>query len=464
MFANYDAVIRFIKRKRVAEVDLKYVDLEGKIHHLSIPSNSVTTKRLEEGEGIDASSVTGLGSVENADAVIIPDLKTGFIELVNGTHTVSFFCDVCDCHTHQPLRSCSRGVVKRAQKYLQGTKIAANLMVSPEFEFHLFDRISLDIRGLSSSFSVLSPESIEGRKSSGSWVEKDGGYHVDQPNDILYPVRKEISSVLERAGVKVKYHHHEAGGPSQVEIEVYFKPLVETSDDIVKSKYLIRRCSEEMGKVAVFLPKPLNGMAGNGMHVHFFLERDKRSMFYSKGGFENLSKKALYFIGGIIKHGRAITGIACPSTNSFRRLIPGFEAPITLSYSVANRSAAIRIPLYVRDRNKKRVEFRISDATTNPYLFLSALLLAGIDGIKGKIDPGRPTDINLFEKRAQHLTPIPETLDEALRYLDKDRKFLLQGGVFDEGIIDEWIKVKREGIQRMRKSVHPVEYELYLNI
>lgn len=464
MFKKTNDVITFIKKKNVEEIDLKYVDLEGRLHHLTLPANKVNKKSFEEGEGIDASSLQGFASVESADAVIIPDIRTGFLDVVKRSKTISFICDVCDCEKRKSIPSCPRGLAKRAEKYLRKTGIADDFIASPEFEFHIFDKVSFNIKGDRSLFKVISSEAPLDEDNACSWIREGGGYHIEEPFDKLHSIRCKITEGLEDAGIPVKYHHHEGGGPSQVEIEVLFKPLLGTADDIVKAKYLIRKISEQSGKIAIFLPKPLNIMSGNGMHIHLYLEKSKKSIFYDKEGLEDLSKSALYFIGGIIKHGRAITGFACASTNSFRRLIPGYKAPVLFSYSAANRSAAIRIPLYVSEPTQKRIEFRISDATSNPYLLLSSLLLAGIDGIKNKIDPGRPSNINLYKKKIAGLTPIPDSFEEALGSLDVDREFLKQGDVFNDRVIDEWLRIKREDIKRVRKSVHPIEYELFFDI
>jgi glutamine synthetase len=337
------------------------------------------------------------------------------------------------------------------------------LVAGPEFEFHVVDDIEFGCTNYGISFAVLSPESTSDPEK-GLWIQKDGGYHSEEPFDALHDIRSEIARTLSVSGEGVRYHHHEAGGPSQVEIEGVMKPLLAAADGVEKAKYLIRKAADRAGKVAIFLPKPLNAMSGNGMHVHLFLKKGRKNVFYDPKGMEGLSRIALHFIGGIMKHGPALTGLACGSTNSFRRLLPGYEAPVVLSYSSANRSAAIRIPAYARTASEKRIEFRISDATANPYLLFSALLLAGMDGVRRKMDPGQPAVTNLFTNASKGFLPIPHSLSDALHALDVDRSFLKQGKAFNDTIIDEWIRIKRESITRVRETVHPIEYELYHDI
>ena len=464
MFKTSNAVIKYIKEKSISEVDLKYTDLLGRWHHLTVPANASVKKVIKEGEGIDASSHKGFASVEGSDAIIIPDIKTGFLDTGKNRKTLSFICDVCDCLKRKPISTSPRGIAKKAVKYLKKTGFADNLFASPEFEFHIFDRLSFDIGGYGSHFEVSSAEAPYDENNPVSFIKKDEGYHAEEPFDRLYEIRGKISKGLEEAGIPVKYHHHERGGPSQMEIEVYFKPLLATADHIMKAKYLIRVIAARFNKTAVFLPKPLNGVSGNGMHIHLYLAKNKKSVFFDKNGIEGLSKIALHFIGGILKHGRAITGFACASTNSYKRLTPGYEAPVFFSYSGANRSAAIRIPLYVTKPSEKRIEFRISDASANPYLLLSTLLLAGIDGIKNAVDPGKPANVDLYKNRPSGLKMIPESLEQALNSIDEDREFLNQGNVFNDNIIDKWLTIKGLEVKEVKETVSPIDYKLYFDL
>lgn len=464
MFKKIEDIFGVIEEEAIEEVDLKYVDLEGKLHHLSLPGNSIDEKVFQDGVGIDASSMRGFASVEDADAVIIPDIKTGFLDEGKEASTLSFICDICDCESRKPVSFSPRTIASKCEKYLKKMGIADNLLASPEFEFHIFDGVSFNIDKYHAVFTAISPEIVEEGGDHLTWVKDDEGYQVEEPFDKLHSLRLEITRAFESSGIPVKYHHHEGGGPSQMEIEVFFKTLLETSDDIIKGKYLARKIVSRFGKKAVFLPKPLNFVSGNGMHIHLFLEKKGKSIFFDSDGIEQLSQKALHFIGGIMEHGRAITSFSCASTNSYRRIIPGYEAPVCFSYSPANRSAAIRIPAYVSSPDEKRIEFRISDATANPYLLLSALLLAGIDGINKEIDPGRPSNVNLYQKDIKGLKAIPGSLEEALENLDKDREFLKVDGLFNDSIIDRWIKMKKEDMRRIRGSVHPLEYELFFDI
>jgi glutamine synthetase len=463
MFRNSEDVLSYIRKKSIEEVDFKYTDIEGRWHHLTIPAGKISKSQFKNGEGIDASSIGGFGKVEDADALIVPDIASGFIDAGKSLATVSFICDVCRCETGEPIPCCPRSVAQRAETFLKKSGVADTFLASPEFEFHIVDDIEFECSNYGISFAVLSPESTSDPEK-GLWIQKDGGYHSEEPFDALHDIRAEMTKALLTAGEEVKYHHHEAGGPSQVEIEVFFKPLRAAADGVEKGKYLIRKVANRAGKVAIFLPKPLNAMSGNGMHVHLFLKKARKNVFYDKKGIEGLSRTALHFIGGMMKHGPALTALACGSTNSFRRLLPGYEAPVVFSYSAANRSAAIRIPTYVQAAAEKRIEFRISDATANPYLLFSALLLAGLDGVRKKLDPGQPAHVNLFENASKGFLPIPHSLSDALHQLDGDRTFLKQGNVFSDAIIDEWIRIKRDSITRVRETVHPIEYELYHNI
>jgi glutamine synthetase len=464
MFKKIKDIFNFIEEEAIEEVDFKYVDLEGKLHHLSLPVSTVDEEVLKNGMGIDASSVRGLASVEDADAIIIPDIKSGFLDMGKQASTLSFICDICDCESRKPISFSPRTIARKCEEHLKKMNIADNLLASPEFEFHIFDGVSFNITKYHAAFTAVSPEIVEEGGDYLTLVKDGEGYQVDEPFDKLHSLRLEITRAFKSSGIPVKYHHHEGGGPSQMEIEVFFKGLLETCDDIIKGKYLVRKISNRFGKKAVFLPKPLNFVSGNGMHIHLFLEKKGKSIFFDKKGKEKLSSIALNFIGGIIEHGRAITSFACASTNSYRRLVPGYEAPVVFSYSSANRSAAIRIPTYVSSSDEKRIEFRISDATANPYLLLSALLLAGMDGIEKGIDPGNPSDVNLYKKNIEGLKAIPGSLEEALYNLDKDRNFLKKDGIFNDSVIDEWIKLKKEDIKHIMDSVHPLEYELFFDI
>lgn len=464
MFKKMKDVFGFIEEEAIEGIELKYVDLEGKLHHLSLPVDSVDENVFQNGMGIDASSIRGFASVEDADAVIIPDIKTGFLDMGKQVSTLSFVCDICDCENREPVCFSPRTIARKCEEYLRKMDTADNLIASPEFEFHILDGLSFNIAKYHASFAAISPEIVEEGGDYLKWVKDGEGYQVDEPFDKLHSLRLEITRAFQSSGIPVKYHHHEGGGPSQMEIEVFFKTLLETSDDIIKGKYLVRKISERFGKKAIFLPKPLNFVSGNGMHIHLFLEKKGKSIFFDSDGIEQLSSIALNFIGGIMEHGKAITSFACASTNSYRRLIPGYEAPVCFSYSSANRSAAIRIPAYVSSSSKKRIEFRVSDATANPYLLLSALLLAGMDGIKNKIDPGKPSEGNLYNSDVKGLKTIPGNLEEALESLDKDRDFLKVDEIFSDSIIDEWIKLKTEDIIKLKGSVHPLEYELFFDI
>ncbi len=356
------------------------------------------------------------------------------------------------------------------------TGIADEMRIGPEFEFYVFDHVSYECSPHKVGFSIDAEQAIWNSGESeyqnlGYKVPLKGGYHITPPQDVLYDLRARMCLLMEANNIPVKYHHHEVGGPGQMEIEVEFGGLREMADRTMLTKYLIKNLAFAEGKTVTFMPKPLFGEAGNGLHVHMHLFKDNEPLFFDPDGYSQLSKEALYFIGGLLKHAPALLAFTNPSTNSYKRLVPGYEAPVSVCFATANRSAVIRVPAYAKSPAQKRFEFRSSDATCNPYLAYSAMLMAGLDGIRSKIDPTAegfgPYDINLYklppEEQAK-IKGLPRSLDEALDALEEDHDFLLAGGVFPQRLIDIWIENKRQEARRVNDIPHPLEFELYYDL
>ncbi|MBI4292788.1 MAG: type I glutamate--ammonia ligase [Betaproteobacteria bacterium] len=473
MFQTFEQARRFVDERGIQMVDLKFSDLWGRWHHLTIPSSQFVPELMEEGVGFDGSSV-GLKSVKAGDMVMVPDLSTGVIDPFWDMPTLSFICTTLEADTHDVFPNDPRNIAMRAEAYMRETGIADESRWGPEFEFYVFDNVSYESGVNRAGYRVDCGEadwhSAEGGH--GHYIPLHGGYHAIPPKDQLYNLRAAMSIHLEAMGVPVKYHHHEVGGPGQAEIETPMMKLVQAGDAAMTVKYVTKMTAHKIGKTVTFMPKPLYGEAGSGMHFHQHLYKKGRNLFYDPKGYGCMSQTALYYIGGLLSHGAALLGITNPSTNSYRRLIPGFEAPINAFFSLGNRSAAVRIPKYATQPDAARMEFRPPDATCNMYLALAAQLLAGLDGIRRKIDPTKagfgPIDENIFSwSEAQRATikAFPTSLDEALAALETDQEFLLAGGVFSKEMIRQWIDHKRdfESLQ-VRNRPHPYEMNLYFDV
>jgi glutamine synthetase len=475
MFSSARELIKFINNSKIDMLDFKATDLRGKMRHVTIPASRVTEKMLEEGVGIDGYSY-GFVNIERSDMVLIPDIKTAFIDPFYDVPTVSVFSNIWsvegdECHHPQ----CPRNIAKKTEKYLYESKIGDIMLLGPEYEFYVFDNVEYLNEARGSSYSIFTksqPLTSDPSRYDGYKMAAKGGYHACNPQDSLYEFRSQASLLLEKCGVAVKYHHHEVGGGGQVEIETAFDSITKMADATMLVKYIVFNLAKKMGKTATFMPKPIYGEAGSGLHVHFKLLEDGKNLFYDAKGYSGLSKTALNFIGGILKHAGAVTAFANPSTNSYKRLVPGFEAPTCVAFATSNRSAAIRIPGYVKSMEDKRFEFRSQDATCNPYLSFSALVMAGIDGILNKIDPTKagygPFDVNLYELPAaeqKKLQFLPHSLNEALEELKKDNAFLNKGGVFPKELIPNWVSIKtKEDVMPMQNRPHPYEFELYYGL
>lgn len=472
---NKEKLLNMIAEHEIKAIDLKYCGLDGKWYHITFPARRIEFV-LEHGVPFDGSSIPGMSSVESGDMVLMPDLSTAAIDPFYQTATLRMICSICDAATRIGIKKDPRSVALRAQKYLESTGIADTSLWIPELEFHLLDSIEYSSDRYWAGYTISSSECKDSLPE--DFDDIDGlsqqgvkGYHMDTPFDRFYNIRQEMVDTMEEFGIKIRYHHHEVGLSSQQEIETELLQFPKICDDAMVMKDIIRRTALENGFTATFMPKPIYEQAGNGMHFHIMLHKKGKNIFYKKGGYADLSKEAIWFIGGILKHGKAVVAFTNPSTNSYKRLLPGFEAPVKLFYGLANRSAAIRIPKYGNTEATKRFEFRTGDATCNPYLAMSALLLAGLDGIKHKIDPAEfnlgPFDDNVFswtEEQKSHLASIPADLKEAMLALQEDHEFLLAGGVFNEELIQSHIKMKLEEHYAVSRRPHPHEMMLYYNL
>ncbi len=473
MFKNFDEARQFVEREQIQMVDIKFCDLWGRWHHLTIPASQFTPDLMEKGIGFDGSSV-GLKSVKSGDMVLVPDLSTGFIDPFWEVATLSFISATREADTHAIFANDPRNIALRAEEYMLQTGIADRSMWGPEFEFYIFDSVSYEY-GINRASYVLESAEADWNSAKGGhghYIPLHGGYHAIPPKDQLFNLRADMSIKLEKMGVPVKYHHHEVGGPGQLEIETPMMGLMQAGDATMKIKYVTKMTAHQRGQTATFMPKPLYGEAGSGMHFHQHLFKGDVNVFYDPAGYGTLSQTALFYIGGLLTHGPALLGFTNPSTNSYRRLVPGYEAPVNAFFSLGNRSAAIRIPKYANQPDTARFEFRPPDAAGNVYLMLAAQLMAGLDGIRRKIDPTAagfgPFDKNIFamtdEERAQ-IKGLPTSLDEALDALEADHAFLTEGEVFAGEMIQQWIDYKRKHeAMEIRNRPHPYEMSLYFDV
>ena len=461
-------VLKIIKENDVKFIDFRFTDPRGKEQHTAIPVAMFEEDIFEDGQPFDGSSIAGWKGISASDMLLMPDASTAVIDPFTEESTLNLRCDIVEPDTMSGYERDPRSVARRAEAYLQSTGIADTAYFGPEPEFFVFDdvRWSTEMQGM--SYAINSDEAawssnkkIEGGNT-GHRPAVKGGYFPVPPVDSLSDLRATMCLVLDQMGVTPEVHHHEVGTAGQCEIGTKFDTLVKRADQTQILKYVVLTVAHQYGRTATFMPKPIVGDNGSGMHVHQYLFKDGNNMFAGElyGG---LSEMALFYIGGIIKHSRAINAFANASTNSYKRLVPGFEAPVMLAYSARNRSASIRIP-YVGNPKGRRIEVRYPDPTGNPYLTFSALMMAGLDGIQNKIHPGDAADKDLYDLPAEEAANIPQvcaSLDEALEALDADRGFLTAGGVFTDDQIDGYIKLKMEEVTRMRMSTHPVEFDMY---
>lgn len=466
-----ESVVQSIAERDVAFVDFRFTDTLGREHHLTVPGHTVNEDRLESGIAFDGSSLPGWKNIEASDMLLIADPSTMRMDPFREEPTMIITCDVVEPNDLKGYARDPRSLAKRAQAYLQATGLGDTAYFGPEPEFYVFDSVSWD-DGLSGSFVNIVAEhapwsrglGLDGRNQ-GHRPGKQGGYVPVPPVDAFHDMRSEMSILLEQQGVPVEIHHHEVGGSGQLEIGTRFTTLVERADWNQIMKYTIHNVAHVYGKTATFMPKPVVGEAGSGMHVHQSIWKGGQNLF-AGDGYAGLSEFALYYIGGIIRHARALNALTNPSTNSYKRLVPHFEAPVKLAYSARNRSASIRVP-YVSNPKGRRIEARFPDALANPYLAFSALLMAGLDGVQNRIHPGDPADKNLYDLPPEEDAQIPtvcSSLDQAILALDEDREFLTRGGVFSNDMLDAYIELKRAEIDRLRMTTHPVEFDMYYSL
>jgi glutamine synthetase len=472
LFQRFDDARAFLADRSIQMVDLKFCDLWGRWHHVTLPASQFTPSLMEEGVGFDGSSV-GFKGVSAGDMVLVPDLTTGFLDPFWELPTLSFVCTTLEADTRQLFPYDPRSIARRAEEFLAASGIADASSWGPEFEFYLFDGVSYENGMNVASYEVQSVEADWKSRELGSGytIPKHGGYHAIPPADHLFNVRSRISKHLSEMGVEVKYHHHEVGGPGQCEIEIPMLPMLKAADAVLLVKYVTRMTALEAKMTATFMPKPLYAEAGSGMHFHQLLQRAGRNVCHDPQGYGTVSALARSYIAGLLLHGGAVMALTNPSTNSYRRLVPGYEAPISAIYSLGNRSAAIRIPKYANREETARFEFRPPDATANPYLAMAAQLMAGIDGIKRKLDPTAlgfgPVDEDIFawspERRAT-IKSLPTSLDAALDALEADHAFLTEGGVFSDDLLARWTAKKRREEREVRNRPHPYEIEMYYDL
>ena len=467
-------IIRILQEQDIKMVDFKMVDVNGQYRHVTIPSSYFTPDIMKYGIGFDASNY-GYAVIEKSDMVYIPDLDTAEIDPFCEVKTLSMLGNVyiIEDPENRPMPQYPRNIVKAAEEYMRASGIADTMLVLPEFEFYLFDEAGWKV-GPDEVTAHIDCEVAHWNsdcEGSGRIVPKQKNYHIALPFDNTYDIRSEICLAMEDAGIPVKYHHPEVGGAGQFEIETKLGEMPKMADAILTTKYIIRNIARKYGKTVTFMPKPIAGEAGSGMHVHILLKKDGHSVFSDDAGYSHLSQTALYFIGGLLKHVPSLCAFTDPSTNSYKRLVPGFEAPVTIGYATSNRSAVVRIPGYVKDPEMRRFELRSPDATCNPYFALAAILMAGLDGVENRIDPHEngwgPYDVNLFnlpdEEKAK-LKHLPSTLEGALDALEADHDYLMKGGVFPEELITKYIALKRAEAKEISTIPHPVEFEKYYNV
>ncbi|HTX98745.1 MAG TPA: type I glutamate--ammonia ligase [Bacteroidota bacterium] len=464
-------VFKMIKDNGVKMIDFKFVDLPGLWQHFSVPVAQLEEGSFDHGFGFDGSSIRGWKVINESDMLIIPDPSTAFIDTFVEVKTLSMVCDIRDPLTGEGYDRDPRSIAHKAEAYLKSTGIADTAFFGPEAEFFIFDDVRFDTNEHSSYFYL---DSIEGRWNSGRDEMPNlgykprykEGYFPAPPSDKLNDLRNEMTQNLLSAGIDIEAQHHEVATAGQSEIDMRFLPLLKCADSLLLFKYIIKNTAYQRGKTVTFMPKPLFGDNGSGMHVHQSLWKNGKPLFYGNG-YANLSDMALYYIGGLLKHAPALCAITNPTTNSYKRLVPGFEAPVNLAYSQRNRSASVRIPMYSNNPKAKRLEFRCPDPSCNPYLAFGALLMAGLDGVMNKIDPGEPLDKDIYELGPEELSKVPSTpgsLEEALRALEADHDFLLRGGVFSEEVIDAWIAYKMDKeVKPMALRPHPYEFGLYFD-
>lgn len=463
--------LKLIEEHEIRWIDLRFTDSHGKEHHVSMPKGEVDDEFFEQGKMFDGSSIAGWKGINDSDMVLLPDDSTAVVDPFTEEPTLNISCSIVEPNTMQGYNRDPRSIAQRAEEHLKATGIADTVLMGPEPEFFIFDDVKWHDSIGRSGFTINSEEAAWSSSESfdggnmGHRPRVKGGYFPVPPVDSLHDLRTAMCSAMEQMGLDVEVHHHEVGTAGQCEIGVRFNTLTSKADEVQIFKYCVHNVAHAYGKTATFMPKPLVGDNGSGMHVHMSISKDGNNLF-SGDGYAGLSETALYYIGGVIKHARALNAFTNASTNAFKRLVPGFEAPVMLAYSARNRSASIRIP-HVSSPKARRVEVRFPDPSANPYLCFAALLMAGLDGIQNKIHPGDAMDKDLYDlppEEAKEIPTVAPSLSAALEALDNDRAFLTAGGVFSDDMIDAYINLKQEEVDRLNMSVHPAEFELYYSV
>ena len=466
-----NAAMSLIEEHDVKFVDFRFTDTRGKEQHVTVPAHAIDDALFEDGKMFDGSSISGWKGINESDMILMPDASTAVLDLFSDEPTMVLRCDVIEPNTMQGYIRDPRSLAKRAEAWLKSTGVADTAYFGPENEFFIFDDVRWGTQMSGSFYQIDSEEAgwnSERVYSDGNFGHRPGikgGYFPVPPVDQLHDIRGAMCLALEEMGIKTEVHHHEVATAGQCEIGVAFNTLLKKADEVQVLKYVVHNVANGYGKTATFMPKPLVGDNGSGMLVHMSLAKGGVNLF-TGDKYGGLSETALYYIGGVIKHARALNAFTNPSTNSYKRLVPGFEAPVMLAYSARNRSASIRIP-FIANPKARRIEVRFPDSMANPYFAFSALMMAGVDGILNRIHPGDAMDKDLYDLPPEEEKDIPQVcfaLDQALDALDKDRAFLTQGGVFSDDLIDAYIKLKMTEVQRLRMTTHPVEFDLYYSL
>jgi len=443
--------------KTIEFIDLKVCDLNGRLHHLTLPYSEETMERLlRDGVGFDGSSY-GFKKVENSDMIMKPDLATALIDPFREAVTLSFFTRVFNTDDENtPYQYDLRNMAERAEGLLQKYGLAEQAMWGPEFEFYIFSSVDFKADAKQSYYKIESEEGFS-----------TNGYHIANPLDVYDDFRDEASRLLLKSGIEVKYHHHEVGSLGQQEIETYFDSLLPTADKIILAKYILHNLASQKNLFLTFMPKPSYHQSGSGLHLHQYLVNKGENAFYQKGAYANLNQTAMYYIGGVLKHAPALCALTNPSTNSYKRLVPGVEAPTAINFGRANRASCVRIPRYIKDPQKTRFEYRPPDATANPYLALTAIMMAGLDGVLNKIDPVKqgfgPYEADEFDPNIK-MNYLPFSLNMAIEALEKDYQFLLRDNMFNEEFIKHWVAVKKQEFNEVYNWPSPIEYQLYYDV
>ena len=475
MAKSVQDILNLIQEQGIKMVDFKMVDINGQYRHVTIPAENFSEDTMKAGIGFDASNY-GYAVVEKSDMVFIPDPDTAIVDPFCTIPTLSMTGNamIIDSPENRPLPQYPRNIVLAAEQYMRDLGVADTMYILPEFEFYLFDEVSWDVQGNSIGVALDTKQSYwnSATEGKGIVVPKQKNYHIAKPFDDTYECRSEMVMLMKDAGIEINYHHPEVAASGQFEIEPQLGVMSTMADATMWIKYIIHNTALKYGKSATFMPKPVYGEAGNGMHVHMLLMKDGQPVFAGNDDdYAKLSKTAHYFMGGLLKHINSLCALTNPSTNSFKRLVPGFEAPVTVGYATSNRSAVIRIPAYAKSPDRRRFELRNPDATCNPYFCYAAILMAGLDGIKNKIDPHAegwgPYDVNLYhlsdEEKAK-LKHLPTRLEDALDALEQDHDYLTAGGVFPEALLKNFIAAKREECRQMAAIPHPAEFDKYYNL